>query len=114
MLEFLRFYKFSRNRLAGDEPPPGDSSIMHYFGVLEREPPGGTLPAARRRLGLFQFLGLWMKRLAGLVESLGGAKHFFDFGFFLGSGLNVIEAKVSGGTVKGIILLTVGMDTGLN
>jgi len=82
MLEFLRFWKFSRNRLAGDEPPPGDSSVLHYFGVMEREPPSGTLPAARRRLGLFQFLGLWKKRLAGLVESPGSAEHFFDFGFF--------------------------------
>jgi len=66
------------------------------FGVLKRGPPGGTFPAARRRLGLFQFLGLWMKRLAGLVESPGGAGHFSDFGFFWGSGLNLIGGKVSG------------------
>ncbi|QCD96533.1 hypothetical protein DEO72_LG6g1238 [Vigna unguiculata] len=76
------------------EGEPGDSSVLHYFGVLERGPPSGTLPAAKRRLGLFQFLGLWMKRLAGLVESPGGAGHFSDFGFFWGSGLNLIGAKV--------------------
>jgi len=80
----------------GGSSPPGDSSVLHYFGVLERGPPSGTLPAAKRRLGLFQFLGLWMKRLAGLVESPGGAGHFSDFGFFWGSGLNLIGAKVSG------------------
>jgi len=50
-----------------------------FLGNFQK-PPSGTLPAAKRRLGLFQFLGLWMKRLAGLVESPGGAGHFSDFG----------------------------------
>jgi len=40
-------------------------------GFLEEEPPGGTLPVARR---LSHFLGLLMKRLAGLVEPPGGAR----------------------------------------
>jgi len=43
------FLKFSRNRLAGDEPPPGDSSFYGHFGVLEMEPPGSTSLPARRR-----------------------------------------------------------------
>jgi len=81
-LGILRFWEIPRNHLTGDEPPPGAHLFYTILGVLEREPPGGTLPAARRRLGLFQFLGLWMKRLAGLVESPGGAGHFSDFGFF--------------------------------
>jgi len=38
MLEFLCFWKISRNRLAGDESPPGGLSVYVSFGVLE----GGT------------------------------------------------------------------------
>ncbi|QCD83619.1 hypothetical protein DEO72_LG2g3965 [Vigna unguiculata] len=52
MLGFMRFWKISRNRLAGGESPLGGSSVYAGFVVLEREPPGGALPAARRRLGL--------------------------------------------------------------
>jgi len=35
MLEFLRFWKFSRNRLAGDESPPGGSFVYASFGILK-------------------------------------------------------------------------------
>ncbi|QCE03852.1 hypothetical protein DEO72_LG8g1881 [Vigna unguiculata] len=35
--------------------------------------PGGALPAARRRLGLHQFLGFRMKGLAGLIQPPGDA-----------------------------------------
>jgi len=43
------FLEISRNRLAGDKPPPGDSCNFMCSGFLEEEPPGGTLLAARRR-----------------------------------------------------------------
>jgi len=56
-LEILRFWEISRNCLAGDEPPPGNSYVMCCFGVLGREPPGGTLPAARWRLGFTLIFG---------------------------------------------------------
>jgi len=58
--EFLRFWKISRNCLAGDEPPLGDSSILRGFWAARRrvgfltvsgfwdEGPGGVDPAARR------------------------------------------------------------------
>jgi len=48
LCEILRFWKFSRNRLAGDESPPGDTSFLTGFVVLGKGPPGGTFPAARR------------------------------------------------------------------
>jgi len=32
MLEFLCFWKFSRNRLVGDESPPGGSSVYSSLG----------------------------------------------------------------------------------
>jgi len=44
------FMEFSRNRLAGDEPPPVDSSFYGHFGVPEMEPPGSTSLPARRRV----------------------------------------------------------------
>jgi len=56
-LEILRFWEISRNRLVGDEPPPGDSSVMCCFGVLGKEPLGGTLSAARRCLGFTLIFG---------------------------------------------------------
>jgi len=34
------------------------------FGVPGKEPPGGTLPAARQRMGLYQILGVFMSCLA--------------------------------------------------
>jgi len=82
-LEFLRFWKFSRNRLAGDESPPGGSSVYSSLGVLGGELPGGTFPAARRRLELHWISGLRMKRLAVLVEPPGSAGPFFLFWGFL-------------------------------
>jgi len=46
--EILRFWKFSKNRLTGDESPPGDTFVLTGFVVLGKGPLGGTLPAARR------------------------------------------------------------------
>jgi len=58
-VKFCHFWKFSRNRLAGDESPSGDTSVLIGFGVLGKEPPGGTFPVARRRIDKsLNFLGL--------------------------------------------------------
>ena len=50
LCENVRFWNFSRNRLAGRDWPPGDSYLLCAFLVLDEEPPGGTLPTARRRV----------------------------------------------------------------
>ena len=44
------FLEFSRNRLADDELPPGDSSNFYLFLGSKEEPPGGELCTARRRV----------------------------------------------------------------
>jgi len=44
------FLEFSRNRLADDELPPGDSSNFYLFLGSREEPPGGDRCAARRRV----------------------------------------------------------------
>ncbi|QCD97646.1 hypothetical protein DEO72_LG6g2357 [Vigna unguiculata] len=49
--------KRTRNCLAGDEPPPGDSCYLVCSGFLEEEPPGGTFSAARRRKASYLFSG---------------------------------------------------------
>ena len=59
-------------------------------------------PGDARRLN--HFLGLLMKRLAGLVEPPSGAGKFDSFWIFWSSGLNLIGAKVSGESYKAIML----------
>jgi len=49
----LNFWNFSRNRLAGDESPPGDTSFCLGFEVHAEGLPGGTPPAARRRKWIY-------------------------------------------------------------
>jgi len=44
------FLEFSKNRLAGDEPPLGNSYFYGHFGVPEMEPPGGTSLLSRGRV----------------------------------------------------------------
>jgi len=46
----MGFWKISRNRLADDELPQGDSSYFAYFLGSREEPLGGELCAARRRV----------------------------------------------------------------
>jgi len=48
LYENSRFWKFSRNRLAGKELSPSDSSVLCDFWVPKEEPPGGMSLAARR------------------------------------------------------------------
>jgi len=79
MLEFMRFWKISRNRLAGDESLPGGSSVYAGFAVLRREPPGGTLPAARRCMRLFTNFWILMKGLAVLIQPPGDVSKMSRF-----------------------------------
>jgi len=74
MLEFLRFWKFSRNCLAGDESPPGGSSVYASFG--------GSGRGSAWRPG-------WLNRQAA-------RGHFSCFGVFWNSGLNLIGGKAVG------------------
>jgi len=46
----MSFWKISRNRLAGDEYLPGDTSFLRRFWVLEVEPPSNTGLAAKRHM----------------------------------------------------------------
>ena len=72
-LNFCVFWEISRNRLAGDEPPPSDSSILSWFWGSGKELPGGTLSAIRRRVGFLSVSGFWMKGLAVVIQPPGDA-----------------------------------------
>ncbi|QCD86488.1 hypothetical protein DEO72_LG3g1011 [Vigna unguiculata] len=56
---------------------------------------------------LNQFMGLLMKRLAGLVEPSGGSGQSDSFWVFWNSGLNLIGAKVSGDSY-GLLMMANG------
>jgi len=58
VLEFLRFWKFSRNRLAGDESPPGDSSVYVSFGDSRRGTAWRHIPGRQATLGVT--LNFWV------------------------------------------------------
>jgi len=90
------FMEFSRNRLAGDEPPPGDSSFYGHFGVPEMELPSGTsLPAKRRVTDQPSF---WV-----LLELLSGDEHppsdanqiLVRFWYFKCFGMTLIGGKAN-------------------
>jgi len=49
----LCFWNFSRNRLAGDESPPGNTSFCSGFGVPVEGLPGDTPLAARQRKWIY-------------------------------------------------------------
>jgi len=66
MFEFLRFWKFSRNRLAGDESPPGGSSIYASFGGSGRGTAWRHIPGRQATLGVT--LNFWV-----VDEAPGGA-----------------------------------------
>ena len=63
-------------------------------------------PGDARRLN--QFLGLLMKRLAGLVEPPGGVGQSDSFWVFWNSGLNLVGAKVSGNSYREILMTNGG------
>ena len=91
--KFLRFWKLSRNRLAGDEPPPSDSSILSWFWGSGKELPGGTLSAIRRRVGFLSVSGFWMKGLAVLIQPPGDASDKSRFWRFRGSGWSQVRGN---------------------
>jgi len=64
LCEILRFWNFSRNRLAGHDWPLGNSSFLCEFWVMEDEPPSSTLPTARRRVISASVLQLCLNCLA--------------------------------------------------
>jgi len=57
-VNFLGFWNFSRNRLAGDELPSGDASLSMQFWVLVEESPGGYPWPPGDTSHTTQFLGL--------------------------------------------------------
>jgi len=65
--EFLRFWKISRNRLAGDEPQLGDSSVLSWFWGFGRGTAWRHTPAARRCVGFLSISEFWMKGLVVLI-----------------------------------------------
>jgi len=52
MLEFLRFWKLSRNRLAGNESPPDSSSVYASFGGSGRGTAWRHIPDRQATLGV--------------------------------------------------------------
>ena len=108
--------------------------FLWNFAFLEffQKPPGGWRTTARRLMHFYvfwgswkrnclaahsqspcdarslnQFMGLLMKRLAGLVEPSGGSGQSDSFWVFWNSGLNLIGAKVSGDSY-GLLMMANG------
>jgi len=58
MLEFLRVWKFSKNRLAGDESPLGGSSVYESFWGSGRGTAWRHIPGRQATLGVT--LNFWV------------------------------------------------------
>ena len=80
--DFLGFWNFSKNRLAGDESLSGDTSTLCWFWVPEEELPGGMSLTARGRVYATRNFGF-------LVELPGGDEFPLGNVGYLGSILDV-------------------------
>jgi len=76
------FLEFSSNCLAGDEPPPGDSSFYTCFWVLDEELPGSTSLTARRHMSANSVFGFLMKGLAVMIKPPGDTSSVPRFLYF--------------------------------
>ena len=90
---FSYFLQFSRNRLAGDESPLGDSSCFWVMGVLETEPPGGTSLTARRRMLVYPVFWVLWRAWRWWIPARWHKPLLARFWCFLGSGRFLIGEK---------------------
>jgi len=90
-----RFWNFSRNRLASDEWPPGDSSFLCWFWVPEEKPLGGKLLTARQRVTDAPVLGFCLICLAVMNNHQATRAILAQFWGFLGFGKILTEGKAN-------------------
>jgi len=84
---------FSRNRVAGDYLPPGDTSFLSWFWVLEEEPLGDKLRTAKRCVIYAPVLGFCLICLAVMNNCQATQAVSARFSGFLGSGKILIGGK---------------------